>query len=328
MPRQATARIKQIEAQLRLRLNAGFLLPGETFFSARQLAAQFKVSYQTAHRILSRLENEGLVTRQVGAPTRVAGMSPAYRSVALLFASRAQRKSSFGHRLHALLSNTLDLAGITATTQFRDAIHAFPVEAYPVVWEASLEPEALASLSGHCLFLNAKPVLGLMSRLVDSITVDDFSGGLAAGELLSRLYACQRVAIIAGPKTDDRSRQRVAGFLTEHPNAAVIYAETWGPLAEESCFDEVLASEPDGVFCANDRLASQFKDYCQRRQWPVPVIIGFDDAPVAQKSRITTIAIPWEQLVTASVEIIKKRLDGNREAGQHRMLTCSEVIRC
>ena len=56
MPRPVSDRIRGIEAALRERLRSGLYRPGEPFFSNRALAGHYGISYQTAHRILRRLE--------------------------------------------------------------------------------------------------------------------------------------------------------------------------------------------------------------------------------------------------------------------------------
>jgi DNA-binding LacI/PurR family transcriptional regulator len=47
--------------------------------------------------------------------------------------------------------------------------------------------------------------------------------------------------------------------------------------------DKALAAGPDGIFCCNDRLAQAVLQRAADREMPRPLIIGFDDAPVAQR---------------------------------------------
>ncbi len=67
-----TALYRQIYLQLRERIESGRLLPGARLPSSRALVADLAVSRNTVEGALSRLQEEGWITRRVGDGTVVA----------------------------------------------------------------------------------------------------------------------------------------------------------------------------------------------------------------------------------------------------------------
>jgi DNA-binding GntR family transcriptional regulator len=70
--RQAVPPYKQIAAELRAKIDAGELRPGEQVPSANQLADQYGVNRNTALRALKLLAEEGLITMEQGWGSFVA----------------------------------------------------------------------------------------------------------------------------------------------------------------------------------------------------------------------------------------------------------------
>jgi DNA-binding LacI/PurR family transcriptional regulator len=60
---------------------------------------------------------------------------------------------------------------------------------------------------------------------------------------------------------------------------------------------------------------------------PRPRIVGFDDAPIATKLSLSTIAIPWEELIADATDTITRRLSGDRSASRRRIVTPRPVVR-
>jgi DNA-binding transcriptional regulator YhcF (GntR family) len=312
MPRPRTSAVNELKTKLIARLRDGFHRPGARFFSNRAIATRFGVSYQTAHRLVSELVEEGWLERRAASGTFVAGRREEWRGVELIFAERARREESFGARLLGMVRGALDRAGLAHRTRWAVAGERAETVAqdwYPVIWEHPELAVDLAAARRFVLVLEDRPVRGLAASFADSVSVDDYSGGMAAAEWLRTRVRAGRVAVLAGPGKDARNRMRVEGFLSVTPRARVVRAGTW-------FFEEALRVAPRvldaaGVFCANDRLAAAVVVAARAAGVARPELVGFDDAPVAERLNITTIAIPWEEVAAAAAEIARRRMAGD-----------------
>src|ERR1700749_2657135 len=99
MGRRPRGEIDRIRASLRVMVSDEFRRAGQRFVSARYISQRFKVSYQTAHRLLTELKRQGLVERRAGSGSFISGQTKVLRSALLIFAGRAKRPGSFGDLL-------------------------------------------------------------------------------------------------------------------------------------------------------------------------------------------------------------------------------------
>lgn len=65
----------------------------------------------------------------------------------------------------------------------------------------------------------------------------------------------------------------------------------------------------------------------RRHRLTCPYLVGFDDAPIAEQLGLDTIAVPREELVEASLQIIRKRLRGESGTAGRQILAPRPVIR-
>lgn len=333
MARLRSDRIEQIKRKLATSLVNGLHRPGDRFLSNRAVAKQYGISYQTADRLIGELAAEGLLRRSAGSGTFVPGQTVRFAGVQLIFHRRAKRKGSFGDRLLRELVQRLDRDGIEWRMAWADE-HRSPSlssKGYPVIWECPPVVDNAIALGRSALLLNDRAPAGLASLMVDSISVDDFSGGACAAELFLKRNPVRRgtkprFAILAGPTGDARSSARVAGFLSVAP-APVIPAANWFFEAGLAAADRVLARRPDGIFCCNDRLAEGLLAHCRNNHLPRPSVIGFDDAPIARWLDLTTIAIPWRDFISSAAAIIQNRLAGISTGTGSRVLAVLPVVR-
>lgn len=304
MARPRSEQTRLVKEKMIARLKGGFHPPGQRFFSNRGMAAQFGISYQTADRLIRELVDEGWLERRASAGTYVSGKPVAWRGAALVFHERAKRKGSFGARLMADLTASLGQAGIASKRVWsRDEAVKVDDHWLPVLWECPQSMASLASARRFLLVLNDTPPPGLTSSYVDSVACDDFSGGAAAAELLRDFG---NTAVLAGPETDQRSRQRVAGFQSVSAKAKVFWADSWDAEAVAKLAPGITKGRFGGVFCCSDRLAEGLL-----KSGIEAAVVGFDDAPVAEALDLTTIAIPWADMVAGAVEIIRRRMNGH-----------------
>ncbi|MEO3888342.1 GntR family transcriptional regulator [Nonomuraea sp. B5E05] len=82
MPSQKEAPYRRIVAELRARIQAGDLRPGDRVPSIRQIAQRWGVAVATATRVMATLRDEGLVETKVGAGTVVSAREGRLRPAA------------------------------------------------------------------------------------------------------------------------------------------------------------------------------------------------------------------------------------------------------
>jgi len=311
MSRPRTGYVADVKRQLVARIQDGHHLPGRRFLSNRALARLFGISYQTADILIRELVEEGLLTRRAASGTYLPGPQLDQSSALLFFHPRAKRKNSFGANLLDRLTARLEKDRIdwrmSWTCPDLSGKRPITTNRFPIIWDRPEAVDAVIRQRRFALVLNDRPPAGLGATLIDSVSVDDYSGGAHAAQFLIRRNPRPRaMAVLAGPRNDPRSAARVSGFLSI-AQATVFHSRTWFFDAGLSVADKVLASRPEGIFCCNDRLAQAVLRRTEDRDMPRPLIIGFDDAPIAQWLNLTTIAIPWEELVAAAVGAVKRR---------------------
>jgi DNA-binding LacI/PurR family transcriptional regulator len=178
------------------------------------------------------------------------------------------------------------------------------------------------------LLLNDRPPFGLGGSYVDAVTTDDFSGGACAAELLKeRTGRSGGFVVLGGPEDDARSAQRIAGFRAHAAASRVICAESWFVESGAEKAAAALAAKPAGIFACNDRLAEAVIEHCARRELPLPPLVGFDNAPVAERLRLTTIGIPWATMIAEALQLITARLEGSTQAARLVTLTHEPILR-
>ncbi len=307
MPRPRSQQTHEAKRRLLLRLTDGSLRPGDRFHSNRAVARMCGISYQTAHRLLDELVEEGYLQRSPSSGTYVAGAVAALEGVELWFHPRARRADSFGAHLLEVVRTPLESAGMVVRVKFAERVKPDP-RFYPIVWECEGALDAIADAQRYGLLLHQQAPPGMKASYIDSISVDDFSGGVAAAEWLMMRGRYKRIHVLAGPRGDARSQRRVEGFLTVHPQAQVVWADGW--YFEQGLRAAPQVADADAVFCVNDRLAEAVIGYARQHHRVVPELIGFDDAPVAAELGISTVAIPWQEMAGAVLRVAMRRLAG------------------
>ena len=256
MARSRSLKVRLIKDKLVTRIRSGYYSPGDRFFSNRGVARHFGISYQTAHGLLNELHEEGWLQRRPYSGSYISGQAPTFTSATLCFNERARKPASFGEHVFELLTQRLSRERIRWRVQWGDG-EAPKTDSIPVLWEC---PGTLALVAGarhFSVLINERAPAGVAGSFVDSVAVDDFSGGVSAAELVaSRLGSAASVAILAGPAGDDRNLSRVEGFRSILPTAALFSAGSWEFDDGYRVAKRLLAENPQAVFCCNDRLAS------------------------------------------------------------------------
>jgi DNA-binding transcriptional regulator YhcF (GntR family) len=327
MARPRSPKVIELKEKLIQRIEHGYYQPGSRFLSNRALGQRFAISYQTADTLLRELVAEGYLFRKPGSGTYLRGEVSPLKSVDLVLNERAKRKDSFGALLRDCLVTGFDRAGIAVRVRWDSPALRFQASSLPVFWECQALSDYTLQPGRYCLLINQSPPKGLSAVFVDAVSVDDHSGGIAAGELAMGRTRARNVAVLAGPKTDQRCLDRVRGFLEIIPQAKVFYADSWFYEDGLRTAAEVLDLNPDVVFCANDRLAQALLKAAEKGEKDIPKVIGFDDAPIAEQLNLSTIAMPWMELATNVVEVVQKRLGGDTSTAISRILAPRPVLR-
>jgi hypothetical protein len=330
MARPRTAKVEAVKEKLLARLADPLRPAGARFLSARAVAALYGISYQTAHRLLAELKIEGKLSRRPASGTYRPGSAIRFAGVQLVFHERAKRGESFGaHLLHALRERIERDRVDVRLTWYRDRVPRLLADRIPVLWESPLALRQCVDERRIALLLNDRPPPGMDSLHVDSVGVDDYSGGACAGQLLTQRCGPRgRFVIVAGPADDRRSIARVEGCRANlGKEARVIHANGWYLQNGLDVGDRALAEEPDGIFCCNDRLAQGLTSIAARGRHWLPDVIGFDDAPVAETLGLTTIAVPWRELTASASAVTRRRLAGDAGAASHQVVMPRPVIR-
>ncbi|MEO8075505.1 MAG: substrate-binding domain-containing protein [Acidobacteriota bacterium] len=331
MTRKRTQYIADVRRQLVARLQDGHHRPGQRFLSNRAVASRFDISYQTANILIGELVEEGLLVRRPASGTYLPGQSVDPAGVLLIFHPRARHKNSFGAHLLDRLTARLDKERIDWRMCWRlpDASpqRRLGGSRYPIIWDRPEAIRAAIQLGHTALALNDRPPAGVGAALIDSVSVDDFSGGAYAAQFLTaRGPRRPKMAILAGPTDDHRSAARVAGFLSV-ARGTVVTSPNWFYDGGMAVSDKVLAAGPAGIFCCNDRLAQSVLRRATDRGLPRPLVVGFDDAPVARWLHLTTVAIPWEEFVSAVIGVVRRRQSSPSSAAIAQLVSTQLVVR-
>ena len=320
------SRTRAVYENLVRRARSGVYRPGDRFLSNRAVVSRFGVSYQTAHRLLAKMVADGVLQRSSRSGTYLAGHVDRPTSVCLIFHSRAAQAGSFGAKLLASIRRGLEAMHVGCSVVLADDdgdAGDLPGHRLPILWEAPRALDRCLREHRRAILVNDRPAASLDASAIDSVAVDDFAGGVMAAQFLIRTHGRRgRLGAIGGPRRDRRSQARVAGFTSEAGKVALVHAEDWFTPAGEAAAAKLLARKIDGVFCCNDRLAEGFLRACRKhhgRDLPPPVV-GFDDAPVAERFGLTTVAIPWDALANAVTRLARQRLNGSDDPATHLVL--------
>ena len=334
MPRKQSSRVGEVQGKLKELVRNGSYRPGDRFLSAREVAAEFGISYQTAHRLLDTLCSDGLVERRQASGTFVPGDGKrddakiGYEAVQLFLDVRARRSGSFGARLLESLGRHLRRDRLSWEVVWTDG-PARPAEGcFPVIWQDGKTQAYCRASSRRALLLNERPAPGLAATLLDSVSIDDFFGGVCAAQhLQKRSGEGKRFAVITGPVGDPRSRDRESGFRSVLPDATTLCAGGWFREDGLRVAGEAIRLGADGLFCCNDRLAEAVISCGKAHRLACPPLIGFDNAPVSETLNLTTVAIPWDEFIADAAAVIRQRLSGDMSAARQRIVTPNLIVR-
>jgi len=342
----------QLEAEI-LKGRHGTL--GQRFMTVRQLAEHYGISLVTAHKVLKRLKDEGLL---VADSTNPAVISPAAARRMGAANGGPQRigivvtniASPFFSNLCRYVQQAATAAGcqvLMASSQYDFARERKAIESFLEIGVQGLL--VVPGLDDSCRqlyrdLLTSGVALGFLSRHVEDLAVDfvvpdSFTASAAvAGHLLSMGY--DRPAYLgfsAGLKRD----VRLSGFraaLTEEgvalPDERIVYGEGGTIAHGRKAMARLMErrSRPRAVFAFSDLLAIGALQYCQERNLSVPgdvAIAGFDNLPQSHVTSppLTTVAYPSESMARLAVQCLLDRVRQPHAATNRILLEPRLVVR-
>jgi len=178
-----------------------------------------------------------------------------------------------------------------------------------------------------------------LSDDVPSVSPDNYNGGeLAALSLMKA--GCQNLLYIGSSHEDIEACMRLTGFsdtLRKNgvKNAEIIHAgeRDYVNLSYGKVIEELFRKHPrtDGIFAANDVIASQILQYCHNKKIAIPKklqIIGYDDAGLAALTTplLSSIRQPIKEMCRAAVENIIQQ-SNNQTVPKRTVFPVSLIIR-
>ncbi len=176
-------------------------------------------------------------------------------------------------------------------------------------------------------------------RRIASVLPGDTVGGREATEHLIR-QGCKRIAYINGQAEIDASHDRLNGYrqaLASHDMAIrdeLIRPGNWEPSAgyEQTRALMALPEPPDGIFCANDLMATGCYEALKELGLRIPQdvsVVGFDDREIAQYMRppLTTLILPHLDMGRVAAELLLDIVGGINGRRDQLKVECPLVPR-
>ncbi|WP_200761118.1 substrate-binding domain-containing protein [Poriferisphaera corsica] len=304
-----TERVSWVFKTLKENIDKGLYSPGARFLSARDLSHRYELSYQTADRLLTELAKEGRLIRRPKSGTYVAGKALTYQGLQLLLPKRANEIGTFSHEMRRHLEPMLQAIDGYDLKVEAAQLHKLHDDMLPIMWMADRAAARCIAAGRRGILINEHPRV-MIADLFDAVGLDNAVGGAIAADALVRMFGRRsKLMVLAGPKHDERSLARAHGFSARAGWATVIHAGGWLSSHGERWAARIAREEVDGLFCANDRLAEGVITWLQKQKRRVPAVIGFDNAPIAKRLGLSTVAIPWQSFAEEVRLMAERRLN-------------------
>lgn len=178
----------------------------------------------------------------------------------------------------------------------------------------------LAERGFPCVLVNQTPA----SPQILHVATTDYQGGFDATKYLVQL-GHHRIALIAGPATQESAVERLHGYRDALAQAglpveeSLIVSGDFSGASGERAMMEILemAERPTAIFASNDIMAFGALRVCKRAGISVPdeiSLVGFDDTAEAHHASppLTTIKQPLYEIGMTAVRLATNFLRGDR----------------
>ncbi|WP_309383758.1 GntR family transcriptional regulator [Cerasicoccus frondis] len=319
MAGKRSQRIIEIKEELVQRVQNGRRRPGNWFFSNRELAKQFNISYQTAHRLITELCQEGYIHRTPASGTYVASEQRPPIGVAVYLHPASHVEFSYGWIFKQRLIERLEREGIDYEVRISDSFCEYVPDRFAIIWANRFDLRKIYSDLHYSLLIDQVPDSGLCSVFTDSIRLNFESAGRTAGELMKLRKDIEKPLILCGPLASVDIRDILNGFLSVFPDALVREVDSWDHAAYFTTAKDLWKLEADAVFSTTD-WATISNARALNGQMPH---IGFCYTNESLDCNVTNLVYPWDQLIDEAVRIYRKRSMGDSSVATQHVLNVS-----
>ncbi|QQE12558.1 LacI family DNA-binding transcriptional regulator [Planctomycetota bacterium] len=206
-----------------------------------------------------------------------------------------------------------------------------------IVMNLDLPSRFIRSLNGSRvpLVLLDRPECGLNTV---SVGIDNEVGAREAMEHLIRNHGYKQIAIATGPADthDSMERLRACRQIASELGLASDDLLTWeGNFTEVSGYKMIRSyiesgkKLPDAVFALNDPMAFGILDGLREANVRVPediAVVGFDDVSLAKHLSLTSVAVPFQELGTLSVDAAIQAINEPEATAQKEYLVKTKLV--
>ena len=357
-PRTSAPLYRQIEQQLRARIESGELQPGDRLPSVNELRQHYGgINHLTVRQALKHLIGDGLVRAEQGRGTfvqqrarragRVALVLPHLEDALFRLIARGVQSVLSGANVKTLILDSRSDEGEESDTfGHLEELSLDGAIIFPVVGSALVKYVHRFKANGFPYVLVDRT---LQDFEMSAVVVDNYGGGHAIGEHLAA-RGRRRIAWLSEMGSSSAQmrlsglRDGLADFDIALPRARqreltiphTPSGEGYRAALDESvraALDELLKQKPlpDAIACGNDLTALCVLESLKERGIAVPsqiAVTGFDDVTEAATSEppLTTARQPMEQLGEESARLLLELIDG-REPNARAPLPTELVVR-
>lgn len=332
-PRRSTARkhgsYQEIAASLRLRIREGDLQVGHYLPTERQLQEEFSASRSTVRRALSALVQSGWGENipSKGVVAYRPGQSPKTKTIALIDATTYVLKVLFVRISDLLRDRGYHLVHLGSADSTIEGTLAYAVDHSfdgALIWPFRGYPDVDA-LARHCSQI---PVVALNHKMrghaSDLVTFDYFEASRLATQRLIE-SGRRRIAITGMMDMLDVNHDRLSGYmkalfdggLTPSASDFVFLFTSGEPEPDLRLLKSRLqdADRPDAVFVMQDEFTPRVVEAILEAGLTIPddvavSCIGDDVGIEVDSVGLTSVALDWEAMARASIDLLLARIEG------------------
>ncbi|GHB93412.1 GntR family transcriptional regulator [Cerasicoccus arenae] len=316
MAGKRSQRIQDIKEELVERVKTGRRRPGNWFFSNRELAGQYQISYQTAHRLITELCQEGYIHRTPASGTYVASEQRPPEGVTLYLHPESTEEKSYGGILKQRMIDRLEQENISYDIRISSSFTEYMPNRFAIIWANRFDLRKFYSDLHYSLLIDQVADSGLCSVFTDSLRLDFVSAGRTAGELMNLRKDISKPLILCGPLSCDSMRSILEGFQGVCPECQVFQLDSWDRFDHVKALDEIRKLDFDGIFSTHNTativMGRELGEHLPH--------IGFCYTTESLDSNTTNLVYPWDHLIDEAIRIYRKRSMGDASVATQHML--------